>query len=134
MIKKGLPVEADDRIDVARGRIWIQDNIDTNRSAAQKQTSLQFDAGRPENVGAERLRLVKEQADAAALKNAMLRRDLVDAAEVEREWASMLRMVRTSVLAVPSRLRQTMPHLTAHDIAEMDAELRHALEKLSNDE
>jgi phage terminase Nu1 subunit (DNA packaging protein) len=133
MIKAGLPVETDGRIDVARGRIWIQDHIDTNRSAAQRQGTLALD-GRSESVAAERLRLVKEQADAAALKNAMFRREVVAAADVAREWSAVLRKVRSGVLAVPSRLRQALPHLTAHDVATMDAELRRALEDLANDE
>lgn len=133
MIKAGLPVEPDGRIDVARGRIWIQDNIDGNRSAAQKQRSLPLDAPRQDSVATERLRLVKEQADAAALKNAILRRELVAAVDVEREWSAVLRQVRAALLAIPSRMRQTLPHLTAHDVAAMDAELRRVLEDIARD-
>jgi phage terminase Nu1 subunit (DNA packaging protein) len=31
------------------------------------------------------------------------------------------------MLAVPSRVQQRLPHLTAHDVAEIDAEVRAAL-------
>lgn len=134
MVKAGLPVEPDGRIDVARGRLWVQDNIDANRSAAQKQGSLGLDAPRNDSVATERLRLVREQADTAALKNAALRRELVPAAEVEKEWAATMRKVRAAILAIPSRLRQTLPHLTGHDVAALDEELRRALEHLANDE
>lgn len=131
MVKDGLPVEADGRIDVARGKLWIQGNISPTRSAAQsKQTDLPF-AATPD-AASERLRLVKEQADNAALKNAALRRDLLPAAEVEREWTGIMRQVRAGVLAVPSRLRQTLPHLSAADMDAIDTELRRALEDLAH--
>ena len=51
----------------------------------------------------ERGRLAREQADHIALKNAVARRDLVSAVEVEAEWSGILRTVRAGMLAVPSR-------------------------------
>lgn len=76
----------------------------------------------------ERARLAKEQADGAALKNAALRGELVEAEAVRREWSDILRGVRSAMLAVPSRVRASLPHLTAHDVEVLDAELRRALE------
>lgn len=131
MVAAGLPVEADGRIDVARGKLWIQENISPTRSAAQAaQADLPF-AAQPD-AASERLRLLKEQADHAALKNAALRRELVPAAEVEREWSGVLREVRAGILAVPSRLRQVLPHLSAADVEAIDAELRRVLEELAH--
>jgi len=46
---------------------------------------------------------------------------------VEAEWVSVLRTVRAGMLAVPSRAAQRLPHLSIHDIAEIDAEVRTAL-------
>jgi phage terminase Nu1 subunit (DNA packaging protein) len=63
------------------------------------------------NLSAEKARLAKEQADGQALKNASLRRELVSAAEVEREWSVVLRGVRSQMLGIPSRLQQRLPHL-----------------------
>lgn len=80
----------------------------------------------------ERARLAKEQADAQAIKNAALRRDLVPAADVTREWAEVLRKVRAGVLAVPSRLRASLPHLAAADLLAVDTELRKTLEGLAH--
>ena len=40
--------------------------------------------------------------------------------------------VRAAMLAVPSRCGATLPHLTAHDIAELDREIRNALEGLAD--
>lgn len=119
MVKAGMPVEVDGKIDVARGKIWMQENIDPRRSAAQPQGKLSFE--RPVIVN-ERDRLAREQADNVALKNAALRRELVPAVEVEQRWSEILRRVRSKLLAVPSRVRQQCPHFTQHDIDAIDSE------------
>ena len=134
LIKLGLPVDADGKIDVARGRIWLAENVNPVRSAAQKQDALPFtEEGKQASLTTERIRLAKEHADAAEFKNAQLRGELVRATSVEREWSAVLRKVRSGVMAVPSRIRQQLPHLTGHDMEIIDRELRAALEDLSND-
>lgn len=79
---------------------------------------------------AERARLAREQADHIALKNAVARRKLVADADVETEWSGILRTVRAGMLAVPSRCQQRLPGLTAHDVSEIDREVRAALTEL----
>lgn len=49
-------------------------------------------------------------------------------AAANREWTDRIVRVRASVLAVPSRLRQILPHLTADDVATIEAELCRALD------
>jgi len=83
-------------------------------------------------VTKERGRLAAAQADIAETKAAKLRGSLVDAAEVEAEWGGVLRTVRASMLAVPSRVSQRLPHLTVHDVAEIDAEVREALTEIGS--
>ena len=83
-------------------------------------------------LNAEKLRLARQQADKIEIQNAAARGELVKATEVERAWASVLRDVRAAMLAVPSRCGATLPHLTAHDIAEIDRETRNALEGLAD--
>ena len=135
LIAKGLPVEADGKIDVARGKLWISENIDIGRSVAQAQSAFQFSEEKNRHtLTAEKTRLMKEQADAAELRNRKLRGELVEAGEVEKEWAGILRKVRAGILAVPSRVRQLLPHLSAHDAGVIEAELRSALEGLANGE
>jgi phage terminase Nu1 subunit (DNA packaging protein) len=131
MIKDGMPVEPDGRIDVARGKLWIQANVDPKRSAAQSAQSEMPFAALPD-AATERVRLLREQADYAALKNEEKRRELVKAVEVEREWSTLIRQARSGILAVPSRLRQLIPHLTADEVETIDAELRRALEELTH--
>ena len=73
----------------------------------------------------ERRRLVREQADREAHRNAVARGELVAAADVKAEWESILTDVRGGMLAIPSRL----PDL---DRERLDREIRSALEALSN--
>jgi phage terminase Nu1 subunit (DNA packaging protein) len=81
----------------------------------------------------QRARLASAQADLAELKAAEKRRELLDAAEVERTWGGVLRTVRASMLAVPSRIGARLPHLTAADIDEIDREVRDALGEVAGD-
>ncbi|MEC5321754.1 hypothetical protein [Aurantimonas sp. A3-2-R12] len=73
----------------------------------------------------ERRRLVREQADREAHRNAVARGELVAAADVKAEWESILTDVRAAVLAIPSRL----PDL---DRERLDHEIRSALEALAD--
>jgi phage terminase Nu1 subunit (DNA packaging protein) len=83
---------------------------------------------------AERARLAAAQADLAELKAAKQRRTLLDAGEVEAEWSGVLRTVRAGMLAVPSRCAARLPHLTAHDVSEIDAEVRAVLTQIGSDQ
>src|SRR4051812_30746668 len=79
---------------------------------------------------AERARLAAAQADLAELKAAKQRGTMLDAAQVEREWSGILQTVRAGMLAVPSRCAARLPHLTPHDLAEIDAEVRAVLTEI----
>ena len=79
------------------------------------------------DLATEKLRLARETADKLALANAKARGDLLDAAEVAREWASVLRDVRAAVLAIPIRVHQKLGHLTDEDIRAIDQEVRDML-------
>lgn len=82
---------------------------------------------------AQRGRLAMAQAEHVELKNAIARRDLVPAGEVEAEWSGILRTVRAGMLAAPSRVQQRLPHLSAHDVAEIDTEIRQVLGELGEE-
>lgn len=131
LIKQGLPVEPDGRVPVAEARLWILENVKPVHKRPSRQGAL--DLSRPA-ILSERDRLAHEQANHVALKNAAMRRELVAAAEVEREWAGMIRQARSALLAVPSRLRQLIPGLSADEVAMIDAELRRVLEELAHAE
>ena len=81
-------------------------------------------------VSKERARLAAAQADLAELKAERERGGILDADAVEREWSGVLRTVRAGMLAVPSRVAQRLPHLSAHDVAEIDQEVRAVLAEI----
>ena len=82
----------------------------------------------------EREREVRERADHLALRNAQARAELLPTADVERRWSAITRLVRSRMLSVPSRLRQSLGHLTAHDVTIIDREIRDALTELGDDD
>ncbi len=81
-------------------------------------------------VSRQRARLAKAQADIAELKAARQRGSLLDAEAVQSEWSAILRGVRAAMLAVPSRVAQRLPHLSPHDVREIDAEVRAVLTEI----
>jgi phage terminase Nu1 subunit (DNA packaging protein) len=93
--------------------------------------------GRPHDpqdpLKAERIRQAKQAADKLELQNAAARGELLDRAEVEREWTDILRGVRAEMLALPSRISGRLGHLTAHDLSEIDHEIRRALAEAAQD-
>lgn len=82
----------------------------------------------------EREGLARAQRLAQEHKNAVAAGEFVSAVDVERTWSDFLRKIRSQVLAVPSRVRQIVPTLTAHDAGLIDRELRDVLTGLADDD
>jgi phage terminase Nu1 subunit (DNA packaging protein) len=80
-----------------------------------------------ESAAVERGRLAAAQADLVALRVARQRGELLDAGEVEAEWSDVLRVLRTGLLAIPSRVGARLPDLTPAHVEAIDAEVRAAL-------
>jgi phage terminase Nu1 subunit (DNA packaging protein) len=57
---------------------------------------------------------------------------IAKAGETQCVCEDKLRTLRAGVLAAPVRCQQRLPHLTAHDVSELDLELRAVLTELSN--
>jgi len=81
---------------------------------------------------AAKTRTAEAQAEKLETANAVARRELIPAIEVEREWAAVLRDVRAAMLALPSRMQQRLGHLTTHDVTTIDREIRDALSEIAN--
>jgi terminase small subunit / prophage DNA-packing protein len=126
LAKAGIVVKA------GRGLYKLEESVrryceHVRRTASQRGGEASLAAMRE-----ERIRIAREQADALALKNKAARGEMLDAAEVEAGLASEYRSVRAGMLAVPSRCAGRLPHLTPHDIAEIDAEVRAVLTELGS--
>lgn len=113
---------------ISKAEPGIYDAADCTRRYMQK---LIFSASRRSTAApelqAEKLRLAKEQADKLEIANAAARGELVSVSSVKSAWADVLRDVRASMLAVPSRVTQRLPHLSTHDLEVIDREIRDAL-------
>jgi phage terminase Nu1 subunit (DNA packaging protein) len=81
----------------------------------------------------QREELVRAQTEAQQLRNAQLRGELVSVIDVEREWTATCTTVRATMLAVPTRVVQRLPHLTRADKAVIEEEIRAGLEALADD-
>jgi phage terminase Nu1 subunit (DNA packaging protein) len=89
--------------------------------------------GRGEGTASEaRGRLARAQAAIAVLKARRLAGELVAATDVQSQWVHVMSATRARLLAVPSRVQQTAPHLTQGDVEAIDREIREALEELAD--
>ncbi|WP_338661147.1 hypothetical protein VQH23_12955 [Pararoseomonas sp. SCSIO 73927] len=107
----------------ARGRFPLRESLRAAFAHAQA----------PRAATGDKARLLAAQAEKVELANAAKRAELVPAAAVAHEWASMLAQLRAAMLAVSSRFHARRAHLTPGDIAELDRVIRDALEDQAND-
>ena len=119
---------------VRRGRGLYALKVSVRRYCDTMRKSLTGRGGEAlaATAAAERARLARAQADKVELQNARANGSLLDAGAVEAEWSGVLRTVRAGMLAVPSRVVQRLPHLTAHDVTEIDGEVRAVLTEIGS--
>jgi phage terminase Nu1 subunit (DNA packaging protein) len=113
-----------------RGLYALKESVRNYCDTMRKSLTGRGGEAQAATVASERARLAKAQADKVELANARARGALLDARAVEAEWSGVLRTVRAGMLAVPSRTAQRLPHLTPHDVAEIDAEVRAVLTEI----
>lgn len=87
-----------------------------------------------DELKAEKIRQARAAADKIELQNQASRGELLPAAEVVSGWAGILRDVRAAMLSIPSRCGAEIQHLSLDDIAVIAAEIKTALEVLSDDD
>ena len=124
LARKGIVVRA------GRGKYDLERSVCNVVSDMRRTISHKGDGESLESVRAEKIRLTRAQAQAQEIKNRALSGELVESAAVEREWSDILRGVRAEMLAVASACGQRLPHLSPHDVATIDEEIRHRLTRL----
>jgi phage terminase Nu1 subunit (DNA packaging protein) len=117
---------------VSRGKYDLKASVQTYTAHLREVAAARGGEAQILDLTQERARLAREQADGQELKNRQLRKELVSAADVAREWSEILRKVRSGILATTSRVRASAG-LTAEQAVEMDSELRLALKELGSD-
>jgi phage terminase Nu1 subunit (DNA packaging protein) len=118
---------------VSRGKYDLRASIQTYVAHLREVAAARGGEAGVLDLVQERARLAKEQADQTAMKNAAMRREMLSADEVEREWSDICRKIRSGLLALPSRIRQRAG-LDAKTTAEIDREIRDTLTVLGNDD
>ncbi|WP_424032517.1 terminase small subunit [Methylocella sp.] len=123
--RRGIMVRA------GRGKFDLEASVRAYATHLREAVAAQ---GRPaqSGTGKERQRLAAAQADAAELKNAVRRGELVDAEAVAREWEGVLRAVRAGVLRIPCRVAARLPHLTPTDVLTIDGDVRAVLSEIGH--
>lgn len=116
-----LPRAADNRFDL---RAAVRAYADHCRAGAVGRTATG-------ELAAEKIRLARATADKMEAANAKAWGEVAPLVDVEREWAGILRDVRAALLALPSRAASRLGHLTPHDVATLDREVRAVLEELA---
>jgi phage terminase Nu1 subunit (DNA packaging protein) len=82
-------------------------------------------------IAEARRRVLDAQAAKLELERALKARELVPVRDVREAWAAVLGVIRTGVLALPTRARQALPHLTVADVAVLERLVREVLEELA---
>ncbi|MFZ5446993.1 MAG: hypothetical protein ACOZQL_43855 [Myxococcota bacterium] len=72
------------------------------------------------------------EADLKELQRDLEMRKLIPAVDVERRLADVFAAARAHLLALPSRAKQALPHLTAKDLEALDEIVREALTELAD--
>jgi hypothetical protein len=85
----------------------------------------------PESPQTGQQRLTSAKADLAELELAKAAGLLVVARDVKQRLVAEFTECKTKLLAIPSRARQQLPHLTNADVAALEKLVREALENLA---
>lgn len=75
-----------------------------------------------------------EQANLLELERRLKEDQLVERKRVEATWAAMISSAKTKLMAVPSRAKQRIPHLSLEEIDLLSGLVREALEDLAGTE
>lgn len=107
-----------------------------NDLRAQPERAEPF-AKSPENPGGQVAPTAKQILDNYKARLAKLDYEertgiLVNAEAVKIEWFKMVTESKTKLLALPSKAKSNLPHLTAADVAMLDELVREALEDLAH--
>ncbi|KRQ99298.1 hypothetical protein [Bradyrhizobium valentinum] len=103
-----------------------KDYIDRERSARAYAHSKPIKAGEPRPPAPPDFHTALDEVRGEHQRQAIPK--VIEA----RACRNCLRTVRAGMLAVPSRVAARLPHLSKHDVAEIDAEIRAVLGEIGN--
>lgn len=99
----------------------------------QEKTNPAMARGKTEVLDYHRSRAIREayEAQLAKLEYEEKTGKLVNAEETRMAWLKIITTAKTKLLAIPSKARASLPHLTLSDIATLEELVRQTLEDLA---
>lgn len=97
-------------------------------------TRARADTALPSPLTLARVRREQAAAEHAELELAQRRNEVISIADARRDVTEKFTIVKTRLLAVPSRVAQRLPHVASFVLPVLDELLREALEALSDGE
>lgn len=114
------------------GRFLLQESVQKYTQALRDQAQ-----GRSTATGTtlqdERAKTEAVNREIAEIKLAQLRAETLTFAEVSESWSNLAAMLKQKLLALPSKARSTIPHLTAHDGQTLNTLVRDVLAELADE-
>jgi phage terminase Nu1 subunit (DNA packaging protein) len=148
LIKRGLPVLANGKIDLAEAAKWMKANCEASVKFSDRGVNKMLEA----DIGHEPAEAASLDDDAAvlnyptarALRETFLARmakleflaksgRLLDADEVQATWTAYLSDCRKRLLTVASRCGSRLSHLSRAEVDIIDREIRDALIELAGE-
>lgn len=118
---------------VARGRFALRESL-KRYAESLRETAAGRGGDDDQAIQArENALLARSRREAQDLKNEQTRGELVSVSEVRTTWASEWLAIRNTLLSVPGRVSTRLPHLTRHDLNEIDHAIRKVLSEFGND-
>jgi phage terminase Nu1 subunit (DNA packaging protein) len=140
LVKRGLPVRSDGRIDLPAALAWVRENVEQTSHFPDRGVNKLNAEAVPAGEGADDGPLPFPEAKAmretylaktARLEYQVRAGGLLEKSAVVREWANALRDLRSRLLAVPSRCAAALPHLGKSEAEVIAREIRAALAELA---
>jgi phage terminase Nu1 subunit (DNA packaging protein) len=140
LVKRGLPVRSDGKIDLLAALKWVRENVEQTTHFPDRGVNKLSAEALPTGEGADDGPLPFPEAKAmretylakiARLEYQVRAGSLLEKSAVAREWASALRDLRARLVAVPARCGAALPHLDKAEVEVIAHEIRAALAELA---
>jgi phage terminase Nu1 subunit (DNA packaging protein) len=140
LVKRGLPIRSDGRIDLPAALAWVRENVEptthfpdrgVNKLNAEAVPTAEGTDDGPLSFPEAKAMRETYLAKIARLEYQTRAGTLLEKSAVVHEWASALRDLRARLLAVPARCGAALPHLDKSDVEIVAREIRAALAELA---
>lgn len=129
---KAKGVRRDLLLEEFESTIGTRESIDRQRRERRAGTSPPASDDEVPDYNVSRALRERQLALMAQMDRRQREGELLERAEVERAWSQSVTIAKTALLAVPSRAKERIPHLTLDEIETLTELIRSALEEVAN--